>query len=222
MEGSHYTLQAKFLKQQVEKFKPIILVVDANSYGGAVVDNLVLDLDDGYPPYGVINDDRYDKYRQSNSVNIVYALKSQNKETRDGDMIAHFMTVFNKLDINLLKSPYEGIKEIKKKLKIKEIDSEKDAELMIPYILTDILCEEIMNIKYKQSGHEVSEERVSKRIQRDKYSALKYGLWIVYQEEMKNKVKIEARDWSKLIAAGAGNQSKSSSQFGGRFQGFRK
>lgn len=223
MEGSHYTLQAKFLKQQVDKFKPIILVVDANSYGGAVVDNLVLDLDDGYPPYGVINDERYDKYRQSNSVNIVYALKSQNKETRDGDMIAHFMTVFNKMDISLLKSPYEGIKELKKKLKIKEIDSEKDAELMIPYILTDILCEEIMNIKYKQSGHEVSEERVSKRIQRDKYSALKYGLWIVYQEEMKNKVKIEERDWSKMIISSKG-VSQTRKLFGSStgFQGFRR
>ena len=220
MEGSHYTLQAKFLKQQVDKFKPKILVVDANSYGGGVVDNLVLDLDDGYPPYAVINDERYDKYKRSNSVPIVYALKSQNKETRDGDMIAHFMTVFNKMDITLLKSPYEGIKEIKKKLKIKEFESEKDAELMIPYILTDILCEEIMNIRYKQSGHEVSEERVSKRIQRDKYSALKYGLWIVYQEEMKNKVKIEERDWSKMIITSKGSSQKISLFGNNNFHGF--
>lgn len=224
MEGTHYLLQAKFLKEQVEKFKPIILVIDANSYGGAVVDNLVLDLGDGYPPYGVINDERYDKYRQPNSVNIVYALKSQNKESKDSDMITHIMSSLNKIDVHLLKAPHEGLKELKKKLKIKELDTDRDAELIIPYILTDILCEEIMNIRYKNQGHDSQEERISKRIQRDKYSALKYGLWVVYQEEMKNKIKLGDIDYSKLISTSSNNSSSQSKNnyFAGRFQGFAK
>lgn len=225
MEGAHYLYQAKYLKEQVRKFKPFLLVIDANSYGTGVVDNLVLDLDDGNPPYSVVNDERYDKYKCPDSIPMVYALKSQNKDTKDSDMITHFMTVFNKGGISLLKSPYEGLKELKKKLKIKEMDTERDAELIIPYILTDILCEEIMNIRYRQQGNDVKEERVSKRIQRDKYSALKYGLWIVYQEEMKNKTRFDnSIDLSKLIAVSQGTNKSSQSHFGNSkgFQGFRR
>lgn len=188
MEGEHSLLQAKFLKSQVKLFKPTILSVDANGLGVSVVDQLVLDLDDGNPPYAVLNDDRYDKYKLPNSIPILYALKSQNKETRDSDMINHIMQVFNKLDVNLLKTPHEGIKELEKKLKHKIKDSEEYSNLEIPYLLTNVLCEEILNIKYKQRGNETTEERVSRRIQRDKYSALKYGLWIVYLEEQKNKI----------------------------------
>ena len=73
-------------------------------------------------------------------------------------------------------------------MKHKIKDSEEYSNLEIPYLLTNVMCEEILNIKYKQRGNETTEERVSRRMQRDKYSALKYGLWIVYLEELKNKI----------------------------------
>lgn len=186
-EGEHSLFQAKFLKEKVKLFKPKLLVVDANGLGVSVVDQLVLDLDDGNPPYSVINDDRYDKYKTPESVPILYALKSQNRETKDSDMINNFMQTFNKLDVSLLKTPHEGIKALEKKYKKKIKDSEERANLELPYVLTDVLCEEIMNIRYKQRGKDTAEEKISQRIQRDKYSALKYGLWVAYLEELKNK-----------------------------------
>jgi len=189
MEGQHSMLQAKFLKQKVKEFKPRILVIDNNGLGVAVTDCLVLDLNDGNPPYSVVNDPEYDKYKLDNSIPMVYALKSQNKETRNGDMINHFMQVFNKIDIGLLKSPYEGIKDLEKKIKRKIKDSEELANCEIPYILTDNLCEEIMNLTYKQAGTETKVERVSKAIPKDKFSALLYGLFWVYLEEKKNKIR---------------------------------
>ena len=45
---------------------------------------------------------------------MVFALKAQNKDTRNSDMINHFMQVFNKLNVGLLKSKHEGIKELEK------------------------------------------------------------------------------------------------------------
>lgn len=186
-EGQHSLIQAKFLKEQVKLFKPRILVIDANGLGVSVVDQLILDLDDGNPPYSVINDDRYDKYKLPNSIPILYALKSQNKETRDGNMINHFMQVFNKVDIGLLKSPHEGLKDYERKIKRKIKDSDEQAYLELPYTLTDVLCEEIMNLKYKQNGNETKIEQISRRIQKDKYSALLYGLYWIYMEEQKNK-----------------------------------
>lgn len=187
-EGEHSTLQAKFLKEKVNEFKAKVLVVDANGLGVSVVDQLVLDLDDGNPPYAVINDERYDKYKAPESIPILYALKSQNKETRESDMVNHFMQIFNKIDVGLLKSPHEGIKDLEKKIRKKIRDSEEKTELQIPYILTDILCEEIMNQKYKQSGNITKAERVSSRIREDKFKALMYGLYWIYLEEQKNRI----------------------------------
>jgi len=196
MEGQHSTLQAKFLKQKVKEFKPRVLVIDNNGLGVAVTDQLILDLNDGNPPYSVINDSEYDKYKLENSIPIVYALKSQNKETRNSNMINHFMQVFNKLDVGLLKSPHEGIKDLEKKIKRKIKDSEELANSEIPYILTDNLCEEIMNLTYKQAGSETKIERVSRAIPKDKFSALMYGLYWIYLQEKKNKItKRQSVNW---------------------------
>lgn len=186
-EGSHDLIQAKFLKEKVKEFKAKILVVDANGLGSGVVDNLVLKIDDN-PPYKVINDERYDKYAQPDSIPILFALKSQNKETKDSDMTNNFMKLFNKKGVRLLKSPHEGIKELEKKNKRKFKDTEDIGEYQLPYAFTDVLCEEILNLKFKQSGNVTKAEQVSKRIKKDKFSALLYGLYWIHLEEQKNKV----------------------------------
>ena len=199
MEGQHDTWQARFLKQKVKEFKPRILIIDANGIGSGVCDQLVLDLDDGNPPYKVVNDDKlqWKKYESDNGILMVFALKAQNKDTRNSDMINNFMQVFNKLDIGILKNSYEGIKDLEKKLKHKIKESEELVNFQIPYLLSDNLCEEIMNLVYKQNGNETKIERVSRKIQKDKFSALLYGLYWVYLEEKKNKIyRREKIDWS--------------------------
>lgn len=186
-EGEHSLLQAKFLKEKVRLFKPRILVIDNNGLGVSVTDQLVLDLDDGNPPYAVVNDEEYDKYKQQNSIPILFALKSQSKETKNSDMINHFMQVFSKMDCGLLKTPHEGIKDLEKKYRRKIKESEELAELEIPYLLTTSLIDEISNLKYKQSGNDTQIERISRLIPKDKFSALLYGLYWIYLQERKNK-----------------------------------
>ena len=95
--------------------------------------------------------------------------------------------VFNRLDLGLLKVPHEGVKSLEKKFKRRIKDSEELYNYQIPYILTDNLCEEIMNLVYKQSGNDTRVERMSKSIQKDKFSALMYGLYWIYLQEQKNK-----------------------------------
>lgn len=186
MEGTHETIQAKFLKQKVNEFKPKVLVIDANGLGTGVVGQLVLRLDDGNPPYSVVNNDKYDAYKQPDSVPLVYALKAQEKETKNSDMINRFMVMMNKMDVGILCNFSVGLKEIEKKEKRKIKDSEEIANMQIPYILTDNMVEQIMNLRYKQKGTNTEVERISTRIQKDMYSALLYGLFWVYLEERKN------------------------------------
>ncbi|WP_291566954.1 MULTISPECIES: hypothetical protein [unclassified Clostridium] len=186
MEGTHDTIQAKFLKQKVNEFKAKILVIDANGLGSGVCDQLVLRLDDGNPSYSVVNRSEYDKYKQPDSIPMVFALKSQEKETKNTDIINRFMTMMNRNDVGFLVNPNVGLKELEKRYKKKIKDSEEIAELQIPYILTSNMIDQVMNLRYKQQGNVTQVERISSRIQKDMYSALSYGLFWVYLEERKN------------------------------------
>ncbi|OBG93878.1 hypothetical protein A9X05_09040 [Mycobacterium sp. E3298] len=189
LEGQHSLLQAKFLKEKVKNYRAKILVIDANGLGVSVVDQLVLDLDDGNPPYSVVNDERYDRYKMDNSIPMVFALKAQSTETKETHMVNNFMQIFAKMDVGLLKVTNEGIKDLEKKMKHKIKDSEELARFQLPYLLTDVLCEEIMNLRYKQNGNNTQAERISMRIRKDKFSALMYGLYWIYLEEQKNRIR---------------------------------
>ena len=124
---------------------------------------------------------------------MVYSLKSTNVETKQSDMINHFMQVFNKLDLGLLKPAPEGLKALELKWKRKIRESEELAHCEIPYLLTNNLCEEILNIKYKQAGNDTKIEIISKRIPKDKFSALMYGLYWIYLRERDNKARMVNR-----------------------------
>jgi hypothetical protein len=184
-EGSHFREQALFLKRKVNDFRARVLVVDANGLGQGLVDQLILEIDEN-PPYEVINDDRYKKFKTANSVPMVYAIKSQQKETKDSTINSLFMRWVGNNAVKFLES------ESQAKGRFKSKDESKLPEFLRPYLMTDFLQEEIMNIEYRQKGsNEVDIKQVSKSIQKDRFSALKYGLFWIYLEEQKNKARQE-------------------------------
>ena len=67
-------------------------------------------------------------------------------------------------------------------------------EKLLPYIQTDRLIDEIMNLEYVQKGTTTTIKQVSRKIQKDRYSALAYGLYYIYLEEIKNKNKRKKND----------------------------
>lgn len=179
-EGTHFREQALFLKQKVNDFRARILVVDANGLGQGLIDQLVLEIDSN-PPYEVVNDERYAKFKTANSIPMIFAIKSQSKDTNSSDIHNLFIRWVGNNQIKFLES------ESQAKARFKNKDDSKLAEYLRPYIMTDFLQEEIMNLEYKQSGHRTEVKQVSKSIQKDRFSALEYGLFWVYLEEQKNK-----------------------------------
>jgi hypothetical protein len=183
-EGTHFLEQALFLKRKVKDFNARMLVVDSNGMGVGVLDQLVLEIDEN-PPYSVVNDDRYSKYKTLKSVPMVYALTQQGKNS---DIHNIFMQAISNHKIKLLKSEIVSRTELQKD---KKISHEKLSKELQPFIMTDLLCEEIMNLEYKQSGNSTQVKQISKSINKDKFSALEYALYYANLLEKQNKVKRE-------------------------------
>lgn len=179
-EGTHFQEQAKFLKRKVNDFKAHMLIVDSNGLGIGLVDDLVLEIDEN-PPYAVINDDRYNQFKTPNSIPILFLLNSSNKETKASDIHNLFMNSIANKSVKLLVSGSQA------KSKSVTKDAEKLTEEILPFVMTDILVEEIMNLEHKAQGKETVVTQISKSIQKDKFSSLEYGLMYIHIMERNNK-----------------------------------
>ena len=177
-EGSHFKNQAIFLKQKVEEFKASVLCVDSNGLGKGVVDYLVTEIDEN-PPYSVINDDRYNSYKTADSIPMLFLVSSQAKETKNADIVNRFMISMKNGEIRMLKS--EGIA----RGLTNEKDGRKLVDFLMPFIQTDRLIDEVMNLIYVQKGNTTTVKQVSGAIEKDRYSALAYGNFYVYLLEQK-------------------------------------
>jgi hypothetical protein len=193
-EGTHFLEQAKFLKKKVNEYKASMLIVDVNGMGHGLVDNLVLEIDEN-PAYSVVNDERYNQYKTPNSIPMLVAMNSSNKETRSSDIHNLFVNLVSNHKVKLLVSQSQAKNSFDK---IK--DSEKVMQGLMPFMMTDLLIEEVMNLEYKQSGNDTQVKQVSKSITKDKFSALEYGLMYIHLEEKKNqRRKNEVYDSSQLF-----------------------
>lgn len=175
----HFEDQAIYIKELVEKFNASMVCVDGNGLGRGLIDYLVKE--DKYRSYSVVNDDSYDKYKLPNSLPLIFNVMSNTKQTNASDMHNNFMTVISNHDLKLLVSD-SIIKE-----KTKEKDYEKLSEQLVPHIETSLFVDEVMNLIYVAEGNKTKVKQVSKSMDKDRYSAVSYGLWYIYLEEKKNQ-----------------------------------
>ena len=184
-KGEHFLEQALFLKKMVAKYNAKVLVIDGNGLGKGVVDYLVTDIDKN-PVYEVINDSDFDKYRTPTSIPMVYIISTNKKEFKNADIFDNFTAQMNNKKVKLLEHSQIA------KLKIMEkrgMNAEKLAQAIRPHIMVDLLCDEISNLQYKSGSNGTDIELISKDMPKDKFSSFVYGLYWIYLEEQKNKLK---------------------------------
>lgn len=190
-EGTHFLKQARFLKRKVVEFDARMLVVDVNGLGKGLVDQLVLEIDEN-PPYSVVNDDRYDKYKTDDSIPMIYGVSSNTKDQKASDIHRVFVNYIERQDVKLLVSEsYARQEKFKNDKKLD--DSERSARVFLPFTMTDLLFDEVMNLEQEQVGNQMKVKQISKQINKDKFSALEYGLFYIYQLEMKNQIRVQQR-----------------------------
>ena len=168
----NFTAQAIRVKQIQKRYKAKMVIVDGNGLGSGLVDELLKESIDPITGenlgcWDTVNDDNTPEIPYSPK--IVYNLKAQSCQN---EVVTTFIDMVDSGKLKLLE---------------KRIDSDFDDEewdefddKIRPFAETDAFIEEAANLKLKHlSNGGVTIEKVVKKIDKDRVSAMIYMLWYV-------------------------------------------
>lgn len=199
-------VQARKLKDVWNRFcyegSETYIAIDGWQYGKGVVECLMMDLGDGLPPLCVYRHAQYASAELPGAVPVIYPIKAGGAGVTDPDfeMIKYAQTQFDNHNVQLLsRNQRDGVEAYKRTHRIK--DDATDWYIAQPYQRTREQVGQIQNLKLLPSGSGMSEKRISKAIQRDSWSALKYALRFAQILERKNLMKAQKKsDWEELLS----------------------
>lgn len=192
----HIDDQVILAKKFFFKFKARALVIDGTGIGINFVDLLVknqIDPETGDTLFGlgVINDDEneYKKYYTEdtilNSLFVIHASTTLNT--------AAHANIQSQLSSGRLKFLIDerAAKEKLLETKVgKAMKPDERAEYLKPFTLTSILKEEMLNLYEEQEGVNIILKKHNKKLKKDKFSSLEYGLYYIkIDEDRRNKRK---------------------------------
>lgn len=198
-------MQAKRLKQLWYRYcyegSETYIAIDGWQYGKAVIEGLMMDLGDGLDPLCIYNHEHYAEMELEHALPVIYPIKAGGSGVTDPDseMIRNAEIQFENHNVQLLTANrHEGLNQFKRLHRIK--DDYFDARIDRPYRKTRELVGQIQNLKKVPSGAGVSEKRISKSIQRDSWSALKYALRFSQKLEKTNLMVTKKKsDWDEIL-----------------------
>lgn len=193
-DEEHFEDQAIKIKKLYYDYEARKLVIDGNGLGIGLIDYMVKSQIDSdgtvFPDFGISNDEEgfYKKFRtdktEDDAIYIVKANASLNTEAYSAVQVA--------LDSGKLKFLIDD-KTAKQKLlgtaKGAKMSPEKRDDELRPFINTSLLKEEMLNLREENEGVNIILKQANKRIKKDKFSALSYGIYYIKLEEDAKKKK---------------------------------
>jgi hypothetical protein len=185
-DEEHFGLQAINIKRLFQRFKCKCCVVDANGLGTGLVDFLVMDQKDPdtgelLPNLGVFNDEE-GRYRRFSNERTVHGALYLMKANQAINSALYSYTQAQLLGGRLLflvdeTAASAKLDEMSQRSKLK-----RDAYLR-PYVLTSVLEAQMLNLVLNQEGAYLVLKQASRRVRKDKFSALIYALSFCKLEE---------------------------------------
>ena len=199
----HFEDQAMKIKKLYYKYKAKRLVIDGNGLGIGLIDYMIkqqIDSKTGdiYPPFGIYNDEDgyYKKYRTPNTEQeAIYIIKANAPLNTEAHSNVQAQLNSGKLKF-LIEERIAKAKLLETKIG-QNMTPEQRNERLMPYKLTDILRDEMLNLREENEGINIILKQANKRVKKDKFSAFEYGLYYIKQEDAKKRKKkrFEAKDW---------------------------
>lgn len=198
INGANYiTEQAPRLKKLISLYEPREIVIDGNGPGIGLMDAMVLPSYDSktgeqFPAYYVFNNDHHlppemreptEEPRPQYSA-IIYDIKAS--ASNEDEINSAFLSAINNGSTAFLaheRVVKDKLMQTKKGQRMTPYDRRV---FLMPYEMTSRLMDELNNLKLKPLGIEnkYKVERISRSIEKDRFSALEYGLYRVkYYED---------------------------------------
>ena len=179
------------------------IVLDAWQYGDGVLTSLMEQPIGGGVPLCTYRHTYYTEMELEGAIPVIYAIKAGGLGTTDpdSDMVLNAELQFEHSNVQLLTGNMnEGVEAYKKYHRIK--DDGLNYKIAAPYKKTNELIGQIQNLREEPSGQGIKERRISQHIQRDSWSALKYGLRFaqILERTYLQKKPVKS-DWDKLLSA---------------------
>lgn len=203
-DENHFEDQAIKIKQLYYKYNAQRIVIDGNGLGIGLIDYMVKQQirDDSsiLPDFGVYNDEDnfYKKFRTANCEHdAIYIIKANAPINTEAHSIVQ--TTLNSGHIKFLIDEQIAKNKLLGTKVGEAMTPEQRNEYLKPFVLTSILKEEMLNLREENEGINIILKQATKRIKKDKFSALEYGLYYIKQEEdskRKKKKKFNAADWN--------------------------
>lgn len=203
LENEHFEDQAIKIKQLFYKYKAKRLVIDGNGLGIGLIDYMVksqIDKNgDVYPDFGIYNDDEgfYKSFKTNDTEdNAIYIIKANAPINTEAHSTVQSQISSGRVKL-LISEKVAKNKLLGTKLG-QQMKPEQRAEYLKSFTLTDILKEELLNLREENEGVNIILKQANRSIGKDKFSAFEYGLYYIKQEE-ENKKKRGHRDFSKYM-----------------------
>jgi hypothetical protein len=212
---SHFLIQSAQIKRIAKEFEVREVTLDGNGVGAGLVDFLIIPTicdvtGQLLGPMGIINDDD-DKYRgliPDSAPKILYILKA----TADinSQMHGNCYTQINSGHVGLLISDRVARAKLlgtKKGQKMSYIERNR---FLMPYEMTSRFVDELLNLKVKPEISNISVEKISSRLGKDKFSAFEMGLYRIkhYEEEYYKRKRREQQQMGEYVMFSTGKADR--------------
>lgn len=193
-EAEHFEQQAINIKKIFYKYKARGIGMDTNGVGAGLLDFMVLsqtdpETNDILPPFGLMNDDegKYKKFRTPDMErDVIFGIKAN--PSSNTEMYTYTRSQLFSSKIKFLIDENKAKSKLMTTKNGQNMSPEQRNEYLKPYILTDILKEQILNLREENEGVNIKLKKSNRSIKSDKFSALIYGLYYIKnEEERKNK-----------------------------------
>ena len=198
INGANYiTEQAPRLKKLIQIYQPKEIVIDGNGPGIGLMDAMVLpsfDVRTGeqFPAYFTFNNEHHlppeMRTEQTEPIPkynaIIYDIKAS--ASNEDEIHSAFLTAVNNGSTAFLAHERVVKDKLMKTKKGQKMTAYDRRKFLLPYEMTSRLMDELNNLRLKPTGVEnkYKVERISKSIEKDRFSALEYALYrIKYYED---------------------------------------
>ena len=203
----HFQDQANSLKRLIAAFDPKEVVIDGTGLGRGLLDFMVIETVDNktgeiLPAYASFNDEELKKVQPADAPKIINTLIASASLNTEVYSIAY--TELMSGHVRLLIEENEAKSKLMATKVGQKMTLDKRVAKLMPYEMTTRLIEEIGNLRVKASvgsGKNIALERINKEIQKDRFSALCYGLYSIrcMEDEEAKKNKRGKRKLSQFI-----------------------